>query len=272
MIQLVKTAENKGRASKSPSIIHVSFSINNEPLKATNQILSFLIAKMCHQPYLWMDAHAVPCTACVGVYGACTLEAHAGCRPRLKQETAALWLLAHSDRSGRIHIWYAPGHLGNALKKKKIPRCPRRKSGRRYCWFEGFRFPRINASLRLRARVVPDRRKNSAFLWKFWSAELLQLWGGISLSLPHADLALLLAGGSLSVWRALKISFIPSGTNSPRVSWTQHGLYRWLLVDLIFRTLVKRSNLSLLTSPIEHTHHPTIMWSSCRPTRTTPSC
>lgn len=163
MIQLVKTAENKGRASKSPSIIHVSFSINNEPLKATNQILSFLIAKMCHQPYLWMDAHAVPCTACVGVYGACTLEAHAGCRPRLKQETAVLWLLAHSDRSGRIHIWYAPGHLGNALKKKKNPPVPLEEIWSALLLVWRFSVPRINASLRLRARVVPGRRKTRRY-------------------------------------------------------------------------------------------------------------
>lgn len=58
--------------------------------KATNQTLNFLIAKMCHQPYLWMDAHAVPCTMCVGVCGACTLKALAECRPRFESETAGL--------------------------------------------------------------------------------------------------------------------------------------------------------------------------------------
>lgn len=92
--------------------------IMNSP-KAANQTLNFLIAKMCHQPWLWMDAHAVLCTVCVGVYGACTLQALVESRPRFEQKTAVLWLLTHSDRWSRIHIWYASGHLGNALEKEK---------------------------------------------------------------------------------------------------------------------------------------------------------
>lgn len=68
------------------SIIHVSFLINNELPQSHKP--DFLIAKMCHQLYLWMDAHAVLCT--VGVYGACTLKALAECRPRFEQETAVL--------------------------------------------------------------------------------------------------------------------------------------------------------------------------------------
>lgn len=53
------------------------------------------------------------------VNGACRVQARAGCRPRFEKETALLWLLAHSNRSSRIHIWYASGHLGNALKKEE---------------------------------------------------------------------------------------------------------------------------------------------------------
>lgn len=86
----METVETKECASKILSIIHVSFQMNDEPLKATNQILNFLIAKMCHQPYLWMGAHAVACKMRLSVDGACTLKAHAGCRPRFKQETAVL--------------------------------------------------------------------------------------------------------------------------------------------------------------------------------------
>lgn len=124
---------------------------------------------MCHQAYVWLDAHAVPRSVCVGVDGAGTLEAPWWRRPRLEQETALLWLLAHSNRSRCIHIWYASGHWGDAFtkkKKKKIHRCPQRKSGsglKILCRWE----KKVLSEIVL--QMNPDVRSRP-FKWNIWAS------------------------------------------------------------------------------------------------------